>query len=226
MKRLRRHHVHYAMITGGIVLLLSAGLYGLVSGRAYFSTESVVATVESIKSFGLLTPAIIFAMILLPYAIPFFPIPAQFVEIAVGLIFGFWPGLFVAWASQMATAAITFAISDKLEHVVAKKIATSPTLKFFHNFLHRHGALAVFSLRATMSSPLNVSYLAGFSDMRPIPFLLATGFGVIPEVTLFVYIGTLIAARVELSIITIFAIVLGLTYLPTLAVMLYWGKRR
>lgn len=223
--KLKTHHLHYFLLAAAVIILFVTGLHSLASGRAYFTGSNLASVVSSLKTFGILAPIIVSVLIFLPYAIPFFPIPAQFVEIAAGLLFGFWPGAMLVWVTQMVTALITFSLSDRLEHTLAKRRLWSKPIAFFHGFMQTHAALAVCALRATMSSPVNVSYLAGMTDMSLAPFLLATALGVVPETILFTYLGSTLVAGTHLDLFPIFILVLSLTYLPSVLVALYEGKK-
>jgi uncharacterized membrane protein YdjX (TVP38/TMEM64 family) len=127
----------------------------------------------------------------------------------------------------MITAAITFVVSDRFEHHFAKKIESSPIFVFFNRFIQKHQWLAIFTLRATMTSPFNVSYLAGILDIKIWPFLAATGLGIISEITIFVYLGTLISAHVHFSLWLIFVFVIGLSMLPTILLTAWqtWNRK-
>ena len=216
--KLSHQHLHKLLIMVAVVLFVGSAIYGVATGQDYFSDNNLRALSVSVKAYGYLAPLVIFAGIFLSQAIPFFPIPTQFFEIATGLIYGIWPGLILAWVSQMATGIICFVISDRAERHFAKKIESSPVFIFFNKFIQKHQWFAIFAIRATMTSPLNVSYLAGVLDMSIWPFLLATGLGVISEITIFVYLGTLISAHVHFSLWLIFVFVMGLSLIPALAI--------
>lgn len=218
-KKLPHQQIHKILIALAIILFAGSAIYGLATGQDYFSDNNLRSLALSVRSYGYLAPLIIFAGIFLPQAIPFFPIPTQFFEIAAGLIYGLWPGLILAWVSQMVTAIISYYMSEKVDHLLAEKMEKSPVIKFFHHFIARHQALAIFTIRTTMTAPVNVSYLAGILDMNIGTFLLATCFGVITEVVIFVYLGTLISAQVHFSLWLIFVLVVSLSLLPTLIVL-------
>lgn len=218
--KVSHQHLHKFLIATAIILFVGSAIYGLATGQDYFSDNNLRALALSVKSYGYLAPLAIFAGIFLPQAIPFFPIPTQFFEIAAGLLFGFWPAVILAWISQMVTATICFIVSDRAERRFAGKIESSPVFIFFNQFIQKHQWLAVFVIRATMTSPFNVSYLAGILDMNIGPFLAATAFGVISDVVIFVYLGTLIGAHVHFSLWLIFVIVMGLSLLPSLVVLI------
>lgn len=225
-KKLSHQHLHKFLIGLAIILFVTSAIYGLATGQDYFSDNNLNQLALSVKAYGYLAPLIIVAGIFLPQAIPFFPIPTQFFEIAAGLIYGLWPGLILAWVSQVITAVISYYLSEKVDHLFAEKIEKSPIIKFFHHFIAKHQALAIFTIRTTMTAPVNVSYLAGILDMNIISFLLATAFGVISEVVIFVYLGTLIGAHVHFSLWYIFVFVVGLSLLPTLVVLVAKSRTR
>lgn len=221
-----KQSLHKILIVLALILFAGSAIYGLATGQDYFSNNNLRQLSTDIKGWGPLAPIVIIVGVFLPQIIPFFPIPTQFFEIAAGLLYGFWPAVVLVWISQVGTAIISFVFSEKVEHIFAKQLAKSSVLNFFHRFIKKHEALAIFVIRSTMSAPFNVSYLAGILEMRFLPFLLATSLGVISEVTIFVYIGTLISAHVNFDLWYVFIGIVAVAFIPAIIAVLYkvFGK--
>jgi uncharacterized membrane protein YdjX (TVP38/TMEM64 family) len=164
----------------------------------------------------------IFALILITTLVPPIPLPTNLLEAAGGLIFGFWPGLVLIWASMLISNICAFFLSKIIGKHYLSTLSNNKFIGFYKKYLDRRGALAVFVFRATMSMPFNISYLAGLVQMKWHKFTLATALGLLPETVLFVYLGSLISERmrlhIRLSLIVVILIILSI--LPSLILWL------
>ncbi len=159
-------------------------------GQRYFSRREIRLLDTQISSFGQISPLIVLSLILLSTLIPPLPLPVPLIEIATGLIFGFWPGFFLVWVSQIISSSLAFFLSRIFGKRLFKNILTSHIWDFYRRYLEKKGAMAVFITRMTMAAPFNiVSYLAGLTQMKTDQFLTATILGTIPESILFTIIG-------------------------------------
>lgn len=219
-KKISRQDIYRILTAIAIVITLAASIYAVYTGRRYFSNRNLRQIGVEIKSYGVWSPIIIFVLFVLSTVIPPIPIPTTFLEIAAGIIFGFWPGVILIWISQFVSAVACFSLSHKVGKIFADKIAKSKIFTFFREFIEKKRAWAVFVLRATMSAPFNVSYFAGLMQMDGGGFVAASAFGIIPETILFVFLGTLIDERVRFRLWYVFLGTLILNYLPLLIVML------
>ena len=215
-----RKNLYRILIFLAIVATLVASTYAIINGRRYFSNRNLRQIGTELKVFGVWTPLVIFLLILASALIPPLPIPTSFLEISSGIIFGFWPGVILVWLSQIISAIACFLLSQKIGKIFIDKISKFSAFNFFKQFIEKQGALAIFVLRATMTSPFNVSYFAGLMQMKINEFFVATAVGAIPETVLFVYLGTLISERVRFRLWYVFLGLLILNYLPTLIALI------
>lgn len=173
-----------------VVIALAALIFIVFHGQRYFSRREIRLLNTQISSFGPLSPLIVFFLILLSTAIPPLPLPVPLIEIAAGLIFGFWPGFLLVWISQIVSSLFAFFLSRFFGKHLFKNILNSHIWDFYRRYLEKKGATAVFITRMTMAAPFNiVSYLAGLTRIKTNQFLIATAIGTIPEAILFTIIG-------------------------------------
>ncbi len=173
-----------------IAIALAALFFIVFHGQRYFSRREIRLLNTQISSFGPLSPLVVFFLILLSTAIPPLPLPVPLIEIAAGLIFGFWPGFLLVWISQVVSSLFAFFLSRFFGKHLFKNILNSHIWDFYRRYLEKKGATAVFITRMTMAAPFNiVSYLAGLTRIKTNQFLIATAMGTIPEAILFTIIG-------------------------------------
>lgn len=178
------------LIAGGIVLAVLI-VIAVINSKHYFSRRSIRDLRLLISSYGTLAPFVVFFLILLSTVVPPLPLPIPLVEVASGVIFGFWGGFLVTWASQIGSSMVAFAISRLFKKSFIGKFLNNKILSAYKDFLEKKGATAVFITRATMAAPFNItSYLAGFTKMKIWKFLLATTLGTITETALYAYVGS------------------------------------
>ena len=221
-----KKNIYRFLLILAVIITLVASVYAVASGRRYFSGRSLRKIGTEVKTFGFWTPAVIFSLIVLSAVIPPLPIPTSFLEITAGIVYGFWPGVILIWISQIVSAVVCFLLSKKVGQIFIGRISKMAIFNFFRQFIEKQGALAVFVLRATMSSPFNLSYFAGLMQMDFKKFSFATALGVIPEVTFFVFLGTLINAHIRFRLWYVFIGLLALNYLPTLIALAYNSLHR
>ncbi|MGD0523414.1 MAG: VTT domain-containing protein [Candidatus Microgenomates bacterium] len=178
------------LIAGGIILAIVVVII-ILNGRHYFSRRSIRQIRQFVSSYGTWSPLAVFFLILISTVIPPLPLPVPLVEIASGVLFGFWWGFIVTWVSQIGSSLVAFAISRLFRKSFLGKFLNIKILSAYKNFLEKKGATAVFITRVTMAAPFNVtSYLAGFTHMKLWKFLLATVFGTITETALYAFVGS------------------------------------
>ena len=130
-------------------------------------------------------------MILLNTIIPPLPIPIPIVELASGVIFGFWEGWIIAWLGQVISSFGAFAVTRFLNKTFLSRWINNKRWSFYQEYLNQSGIKAILITRSTMTSPFNIiSFLAGSSTMPWVNFLWSTMLGVIPETLIYVLIGS------------------------------------
>jgi uncharacterized membrane protein YdjX (TVP38/TMEM64 family) len=206
-------------VIAGILLvwfLFKKQLLGITDMLSKGSLEDVIAM---IKRWGMLAPAISMLLMVLQAFIA--PIPSFLITGANGIIFGFYWGVAISWFGAMLGAAGTFYLARLLGADFVKKFEKSSDLvKKVDEISQKHGAKVIFIGRLLPFVSFDfLSYAAGLSTLKPIPFFLATGLGMIPGTVAYVLLGNQIVAFSRYSgAITIIAIVvvlflLGLSYI-------------
>jgi len=214
--KITKKSIYQALIIVAILATVIASVYTVATGRHYFTNRNLRQIGTELRNYGIWSPIVIFLLILTSALIPPLPLPISFLEISSGIIFGFWPGIVLAWFSQIVSFIICFLLSKKIGKIFIGKIINLPIFSFYKQYIEKKGAWAIFVFRATLSSPFNVSYFAGLIKMNGWKFFIASAFGVIPEVVFFVFLGTLINDHIRFRLWYVFLFLLILTYLPNL----------
>ncbi len=202
-----RYIISFAVVAGIILLgvVFNEQLSGIITVLSDGSLEDVVVM---IKGWGIFAPVISMSLMVLQAFIA--PIPSFLITGANGIIFGFYWGVAISWAGAMLGAAGTFYLARLLGADFVKKFEKSSDLmKKVDEISRKHGAKVIFIGRLLPFVSFDfLSYAAGLSTLKPIPFLLATALGMIPGTIAYVLLGNQILALSRYSgTITIIAIV-------------------
>ena len=144
---------------------------------------------DYLLGFGLWAPVVSAALMILQCVIA--PIPGVIVTLANGMLFGWAWGGALSWASAMVGAAICFWIAQALGRpVVERLVGGGRILVVADRFFDRYGHRAVLVSRLLPFISFDViSYGAGLTSMRLLPFLVATGIGQIPATVVYSMLG-------------------------------------
>lgn len=203
------------------VLAALALLYFLIAhGQQYFSLQSIREMGLVIRSFGILSPLAVIFLVILSTIVPPLPLPIPLIEIAAGAIFGFWPGFFLIWFSQVFSSLIAFEISRVFRQLFFSRVFDRKIWRLYQQYLDRKGPVAVLIIRTAMAAPFNIiSYLAGLTHMKTLSFTVMTALGTILESVLFVFVGTQLR-NIHLSLWYLFILMVVLGALGSLLTFL------
>jgi uncharacterized membrane protein YdjX (TVP38/TMEM64 family) len=163
---------------------------------------------NEISSYGSWSPVVVVALIFISTAIPPLPLPVPLIEIAAGLLFGFWEGFLLVWLGQMISSIFAFAITRYAGQRFLKRFFEYKLFTPFKSYIQNGGTWAVLIARATMAAPFNiVSFLAGATSMKIGSFSLATAVGVLIESSLYPFVGSVLGTT-RLSLWRIFIVVI------------------
>ncbi len=191
LKKYRHFRIQYLFYIIAVIVALVALVFIITHSRGYFNRRIVRQFQSYISSYGSLSPLILVFLIFISTIIPPLPLPIPLIEIAAGLVFGFWPGFFLVWISQIGSSILAFAVTRLFGNRIFGGILKIRIWSFYRQYLDTNGAITVFLTRVIMASPFNiVSYLSGLSKMGLPGFAAATILGTIPESILFPYIGS------------------------------------
>lgn len=202
-----------------LVLLLAAGV-----GAALVLDLPSVATVRSqvagAGGTGVAVMVIAVALVLLA------PVPRSAVSVLVGLVAGFSTGVGVAFAGGLLAALAAFGLSRGLGRSAALRLAGS-RLSRVDGFMADRGFVAVLAGRLLPVVPfVALSYGAGLTGVRLVPYGVATVLGLVPSTVLQVGIGASVGFVVDPATTSL---VLSLAALAVVAVgvgTLLWRRRR
>jgi uncharacterized membrane protein YdjX (TVP38/TMEM64 family) len=209
----KKQVVYRLVIVLAIILAVVVTVYSILITRQFFVGTDLAQLGSQIKGFGIWAPLVTFGLIFLCIIVPPFPLPIPPIEIIAGALFGFVPGVILVWLAQFTASLTAFDLTENvpdsfLGHVLGSRFSVP-----YKKFIERRGAFAVFVARATMTAPFSVSYLAGLSKVKFKGFAIATALGIIPEVVIFVYSGSLVIHYLGLDFWYVFIIfiVIGIT---------------
>ena len=143
------------------------------------------------------------------------PLPAFVITIVNGLLFGAVWGGALSWSSAMVGAALCYGIAKALGRPVVERLVGAAPLAKSDAIFERYGTHAVLIARLIPLISFDiVSYAAGLTSMRLVPFLVATGIGQLPATAVYSLLGQNIGDGPRAALWTVSAlaalVVLGL----------------
>jgi uncharacterized membrane protein YdjX (TVP38/TMEM64 family) len=124
------------------------------------------------------------------------PIPAVPITLVNALIYGPWLGAAISWGAAEVAAALCFGLAHGFGRPFVEKLFRPALLGKLDGFFARDGLLAVLVLRLIPYMSFDVvSYAAGLTSMRLLPFLLATGLGQLPATLVYSQAGARLATE-------------------------------
>lgn len=168
-------------------------------------------TPENVKSFvecyGVFSPVI---YIVLFTFVPLTLFPDSILAIAGGMCFGMVGGFVYTMIGAMLGSALSFFLAKTLGHKVFNKFIKKD-ISNLENAIKNKGFVLVFVLRLIPLFPFDIiSYAAGFSGVKFKDFALATIFGMIPGIFVFINIGDKIGETTSDSFYVSIALLVGL----------------
>lgn len=181
------------------------------------SSMDVESVKEYILSFGYWAPAVSFFLMLFQAVLA--PLPAFLITFANAALFGWVFGVILSWSSAMAGALLCFWIAKYLGRDAVMRLTSRTGLEQIDAFFARHGKYAILIARLLPFISFDiVSYAAGLTSMRLVPFLVATGIGQLPATVIYSYVGSMLTGKAQL-------VVTGLLCLFALSVLAYALKQ-
>lgn len=200
-----------AVIAGSILVYFTIPEVQDQLNKAFTALGSmnVQSVIALIRSYGVFAAAVSFLLMILQSVAA--PIPAFLLTFANAAIFGWLGGAALSWSSAMAGAAVCFFIAKILGRDVVEKLTSKTALHSVDEFFQRYGkhTILIARLLPFVSFDL-VSYAAGLTPMKVVPFLLATGLGQLPATLVYSYIGGMLTGSVKVvvtGLMILFAVV-------------------
>lgn len=183
----------------------------------YLSSLDIDSLKQYILSYGALAPIISFILMIVQSVAA--PLPAFLITFANAALFGWVWGAILSWSSAMAGAALCFFIAKFLGRDVVEKLTSKMAISSIDEFFDKYGKYTILVCRLLpfMSFDI-VSYAAGLTSMKFMPFFIATGIGQLPATIVYSYVGGMLTGGAKLF-------VTGLMILFALTVAIYMFKK-
>ena len=159
-------------------------------------SANVDAVVEFIRSYG--PYAMIVSILLMVFQSVLAPLPAFLITFANAAIFGWWQGAILSWTSAMAGAVVCFYIARALGRDAVEKYAGRGALASVEGYFEKYGGRTILICRLLPFVSFDaVSYFAGLTPIKFLPFLVATGIGQLPATVVYSYVGGMLTGGVK-----------------------------
>lgn len=183
----------------------------------YLSNLDLDSLKQYILSYGALAPIISFILMLVQSVAA--PLPAFLITFANAALFGWVWGAVLSWSSAMAGAALCFFIAKFLGRDVVERLTSKYAIDSIDEFFDKYGKYTILVCRLLPFISFDiVSYAAGLTSMKFLPFFIATGIGQLPATIVYSYVGGMLTGGAKLF-------VTGLMILFALSVMIYMFKK-
>jgi uncharacterized membrane protein YdjX (TVP38/TMEM64 family) len=142
---------------------------------------------DYLRSYGVWAPLV--SLLLMVVQAVAAPVPAVLVAFANGLTFGVVGGGLMTVAGQSLAAVVCFGIARALGRAPVEALAGKLGLAAADRRFAKRGARGVFLLRLVPGISFDVvSYGAGLTGIRFVPFIGATALGVAPQAYLYAFL--------------------------------------
>ena len=170
----------------GIFALLVAGIgWGLKAFGIDLTQLSPERVGEFVRSFGVWAPLVYLAA----YGQPIIPLPASLMTIVGGVAFGKLFGFLAALVGATLRASSELLVARLLGRDVVAKLLKGKVAELDAK-IGENGFKAVLFIRLIPNLPFDVqNYGLGFSQVKFLPYVLATFLGMMPGCFAFVYLG-------------------------------------
>jgi len=118
--------------------------------------------------------------------------PAEILSIAAGFLFGAWGFILVVFAATLG-AGLAFLVSRyAVRNKLRRLLQNNPRYAAIDRAVAEEGWKIVALLRLNPLVPFNLqNYFFGATEIRFLPYVMTTLFGIMPGAAFYVYLGTL-----------------------------------
>ncbi|MFH1585640.1 MAG: TVP38/TMEM64 family protein [archaeon] len=149
------------------IIPLALLFIGYLYPSQFFNNQEAIR--DFIGKFGILAPiAFIFLQII---QVVLTPISHYTVSIAGGFIFGTWYGFLYNWIGRVIGTLIAFYLGRKFGRRIIRYFVKSETLKRYDLIFNKGKVLLFLAYFLPLFPDDEISYLAGFSAMKPKVFI-------------------------------------------------------
>ena len=177
---------------------------------AVLGSANLDAVAAYIRSFG--AYAMVFSFVLMVFSSLIAPLPAFMITLSNAAIFGWWQGAILSWSSAMVGAALCFFLARGLGRDVIEKLAGRGALAGVEGYFQKYGAKTILVCRLLPFVSFDaVSYFAGLTPIKFLPFFIATGLGQTPATIVYSYVGGMLtggAKALMIGLLCLFSLVI------------------
>ena len=178
---------------------------------AVLGSANLDAVASYIRSFG--AYAMAFSFVLMVFSSLIAPLPAFMITLSNAAIFGWWQGAILSWSSAMVGAALCFFLARGLGRDVIEKLAGRGALAGVEGYFQKYGTKTILVCRLLPFVSFDaVSYFAGLTPIKFLPFFIATGLGQTPATIVYSYVGGMLTGGAK-------ALMIGLLCLFSLMIL-------
>ena len=179
-----------------VIVLAVVGFYFIPGIRAkvtqvlmLFRSMSVESIVGYLRSFGVW--AVVISFLLMMFQSIIAPLPAFLITFANAAVFVWWQVALLSWTSAMAGAVVCFYIARIAGRDIVERLNKNFSLEKLDAYFDRYGKHTILICRLLPFISFDfISYAAGLTAIKPIPFLIATGIGQLPATVVYSYVGS------------------------------------
>lgn len=183
-----------------------------------FSSMDVSEMADYIYSFGIWAVVVSFLLMLLQSVAA--PLPAFLLTFANAALWGWVKGAILSWTSAMAGAFLCFSIARILGRSAVEKLIPNFTMRQVDGYFEKYGKHTILICRLLPFVSFDfISYGAGLTSMKVLPFLIATGVGQLPATLIYSYIGSMLTGKLKIAVtglLVLFAIGILISLLRSL----------
>jgi uncharacterized membrane protein YdjX (TVP38/TMEM64 family) len=171
-------------LLAGLVFAVPA-LHDAAAAAIHGDTDEVQREIESL---GIAGPLLILVLALI-HAVVFYP--AEIVDAAAGLVYGFIPALALMMFSWVLSGLVCFAIGRSVARPLLDRWFGEQRFERIEARIERGGPKVLIGARLIPIFPFSlVSYAAGAARVPPWRFVWTTAVGYLPITAISVYFGT------------------------------------
>jgi len=187
-----------------------------------FASGDTTPIKDFISKYGTYAMAVSFLLMMFQSVLA--PLPAFLITFSNASLFGWWQGAILSWSSAMAGAALCFVIARVFGREVTERFTTKIGLKEIDVFFDKYGSYSVLIARLLPFISFDiVSYAAGLTPMRFLPFFIATGVGQLPATIVYSYVGGMLSGGTRLFV-TALLIIFALGFLVFMLRLMFKDK--
>ena len=194
------------LIAGSLIFIYRDRLSWIT---ALLSRGSIQEIVILIQSWGAAAPLI--SILLMVVQAVLLPFPSFLITGANGAVFGLFWGTVISWVGAMLGGWLTFILARWLGEAFVRRMVKHENLwTKVDQISTRYGFRVILISRLLPFVSFDfISYASGLSGIRQMPFLIATGIGMLPGTIAYVILGNQLSQFNTLSYILSGVIILA-----------------